>query len=109
MQSWSVSRKAVWIPACASSEKICQETTDLPTPAGPVSHRTGTRSSATGSPPALKQSRPSHDRHGDKLHAGDHHPAGGHGQMNSGIAGLSVNGRAERAVLAGITEVPLIA
>src|SRR5258708_2486771 len=53
MHSWSASAKAAWIPACASPVKICQETADLPTPAEPVSHRTGTSPTGTDSPSAL--------------------------------------------------------
>jgi hypothetical protein len=42
MHNWSASVKATRVPEFASSVNSCQETVDLPTPAGPVIHKTGT-------------------------------------------------------------------
>jgi hypothetical protein len=43
MPNWWASAKATRIPAPASSVKICQDTVDSPTSAGPMIHKTGTR------------------------------------------------------------------
>jgi hypothetical protein len=51
MPNWSASAKAVRVPELAISVNSCQETVDLPTPAGPVIHKTGTRPPVTGAPP----------------------------------------------------------
>jgi hypothetical protein len=51
MHNWSASAKAARVPEPASSVNSCQETVDLPTPAEPVIHKTGTRPLAIRAPP----------------------------------------------------------
>jgi hypothetical protein len=52
MHSWPASAKATPVPEPVSSVNSCQDTLDLPTPAGPVIHKTGTRPPLTTAPPA---------------------------------------------------------